>query len=214
MHVLGEQQRHRDWTRGNRKHFGLAAEDPDLQSQEEWLRYVGKFSKHSVISSHLETKQLQLSPFPFSLCYFQDNNFLHPQWTRTRRPWREAAWRNPCQSWTTTSMMCSHIWRRTARGFPSTTCCTKSHPSMARQETDSVWVLKRLIVHGWSFFSHKRCFTGTLLIPIKLFIAHYTLLWCPESCASRDISCFTLGTDTYSDIPRVLLIGVRDFSLL
>ena len=32
VHILWEQQWHRDWTRGNRKHFGLATKDPDLQS--------------------------------------------------------------------------------------------------------------------------------------------------------------------------------------
>lgn len=38
VHVLWKQQRHRDGTRGNRKHFSLAAKNPDLQSQEERLR--------------------------------------------------------------------------------------------------------------------------------------------------------------------------------
>lgn len=76
------------------------------------------------------------------------NVFISSQSTRMKRPWREAAWRNPCPSWTTTNMICSRIWRRTAGGFPSTTCCTKSHRSMAKQETDSVWVLKQLVVYS------------------------------------------------------------------
>lgn len=82
--------------------------------------------------------------------FSHSNKSFRPQSTTTRRPWREAVWRNPCQSWTTTNTMCFHIWRRTAGGFPSTTCCTKSHPSMAKQETGSAWVLKQLIVHSWS----------------------------------------------------------------
>ena len=76
------------------------------------------------------------------------NKFLRPQLTRMRRPWSEAVWRNPCWSWTTTSTIHTHIWKRTAGGFPSTSCCTRSHPWMAKQETDSVWVFKQLVVHG------------------------------------------------------------------
>lgn len=138
MHILGEQQRHRDRTRGNRKHFGLTTEDPDQQRQKEWLRSGWKLQSPNDLFIY------------FSPWFPHYNKFLRPQSTRTRRPWREAVWRNPCQSWTTTNTMCFHIWRRTAGGFPSTTCCTKSHPLMAKQETDSAWVLKQLIVHSWS----------------------------------------------------------------
>lgn len=103
-------------------------------------------AEHFITKSFWYLSFCPLSPPP---PYFLFNKFLRPQSTRMRRPWREAVWRNLCQSWTTTNTMCSHIWRRTAGGFPSTTCCTRSHPLMAKQETDSVWVLKQLIVHSW-----------------------------------------------------------------
>lgn len=118
VHVLWKQQRHRDGTRGNRKHFSLAAKDPDLQSQEERLR------------SGFNISGTFLLFFSGLIC---SNKLLRPQSTGTRRPWREATWRSPCRSWITTNTMCFHIWR-TAGGFRSTTC----RPS--EPETDSVWV--------------------------------------------------------------------------